>query len=49
MIKIYNKKGAEMSTHARTHALTHAHTQTFLLKVKKKGLTETRTRIKEKK
>ena len=35
--------------HAHTHARTRAHTHTLVLKVKKQGLTETRTRIKEKK
>ena len=53
-MKTYNRKRGEMNTHARTYARTyarthtHTHTHTLVLKVKK-GLTETRTRIKEKK
>ena len=52
-MKIYNKKRVEMNTHTLTHtpACTHTHTytHTLVLKVKKLGLTEIWTRIKEKK
>ena len=43
MMKKYNRKRAQMNTHARTHAHTHTY-----IKSKKEGLTETRTQMNEK-
>ena len=45
-MKKYNRKRAKINTY--THACTYTHTY-FKSKIKKKGLTETRTCIKEKK